>query len=222
MLKVKLKVTLSNEIWWFLLLINHVLFLHYRGEQVPSYTCITYDAVNQAYVDARKRIRKFSFKRFFFCANFDGWLNEKQLVKTINYPHKQVSRPQKANGSRRILPQSVNYCWICQFSWRERESSSITLHHELVSYCNVCLWFSANLFSDFFSLCSNPNQAAIQWSTLKKLHNEFTPRENSKLKTGNCHCKSTRKWIVIDRLYVIWLLARVSKALFSRWAPNAF
>lgn len=117
----------------------------------------------------------------FFCANFDGWLNEKQLVKTINYPQKQVSRPQKANGSRRILPQSVNYCWICQFSWRERESSSITLHHELVSYCNVCLWFSANLFSDFFSLCSNPNQAAIQWSTLKKLHNEFTSRENWKL-----------------------------------------
>lgn len=33
----------------------------YRAPQSATHTCITYDAVNQAYIDARKRIRKFKF-----------------------------------------------------------------------------------------------------------------------------------------------------------------
>lgn len=39
--------------------INHFFSFFCRGPQGASHTCITYDAVNQAYIDARKRIRKF-------------------------------------------------------------------------------------------------------------------------------------------------------------------
>jgi hypothetical protein len=33
------------------------VFLFDRGPETGSHSCITYDAVNQAYLDARKRIR---------------------------------------------------------------------------------------------------------------------------------------------------------------------
>lgn len=35
-----------------------ITFSIYRSTGVGAHTCITYDAVNQAYIDARKRIRK--------------------------------------------------------------------------------------------------------------------------------------------------------------------
>lgn len=39
----------------------HFSHLSCRGPQTGSHTCITYDAVNHAYIDARKRIRKLNF-----------------------------------------------------------------------------------------------------------------------------------------------------------------
>jgi hypothetical protein len=42
--------------YWQCTLIKPFNLIH-RGPQTGSHTCITYDAVNQAYIDARKRIR---------------------------------------------------------------------------------------------------------------------------------------------------------------------
>lgn len=58
-------------------------FVSFRNPHIGGHTCITYDAVNQAYLDARKRIRK--LKRFYLV--FKVIYQEKLCVEMRNVYH---------------------------------------------------------------------------------------------------------------------------------------
>lgn len=83
-------------------------------------TCITFDAINAAYLDARKRIRKYCIinrrknKKI-------KWRATLAVIKNNFCFFFQTCHSQRATGRQKILPQWVNYYWTCPFSWRERK-----------------------------------------------------------------------------------------------------
>lgn len=87
---------------------NYYTYFLCSGPDVGSHTCITYDAVNQAYLDARQRIR-------------ECFVVDYVLIKANPITFYQALRPRKAIGNQRTSPQSVNYSWTCRFICRGRE-----------------------------------------------------------------------------------------------------
>lgn len=88
-------------------------------------TCVTYGAINNAYLDARKRIRKWIASQF--AQNSDGLQSFNYtgflmcwFITLLDCTAQRLPR-RPANGKRKILRPSVNYCWTSPYNWPERE-----------------------------------------------------------------------------------------------------